>query len=191
VIVSLEFTCCARTAPTARTRQAWDSQSRTGEPAHTSYYSCVARSPWSRTLVGAWGVWLTSALTGLAGTHASAGGHAHHAAHGTIHGAGAAASHSSRARASHDPMHADHRAAQGAGRTSGIAPTHGSDREPVSYACLEHCCCGVPPALVARAAALPASLVAGLVLGRFADAASTRILRPHSQPFANGPPRTA
>ena len=146
-----------------------------GERAYPAYYSGVMRSLWSRIVVGTWGIWLTTAFTGVAGTHMSGGAHDQHAAHSQ--------------RAS--PVeHAAHSHARGASQSSEVA-VPSSDSAPLHYACMDQCCCGAPQAIVARAVALPLSAGVGALQRHYAEVATARIRWAHSQPFANGPPHSA
>ncbi len=161
-----------------------------GEPACAPYYSNVARSLWSRILVGAWGVWLTTALSGVAGPHMSHGA-AGHLAHTHGHGPRAASSHLTHAVTAGTPGHAGHHEAQGTDQSSEIASTGDSDRAPVGFACLEQCCCGAPLAIVTRAVGLRTAAPGGVLLRRYAESVIAHFRWAHSQPFANGPPRSA
>jgi hypothetical protein len=70
----------------------------------------------------------------------------------------------------------------------GAADTQRPRTDPVNYACFDQCCCGVPVAIFAVAQGLPS--IAARVVGApaYAEAAITIVRRPHSHPFANGPP---
>ena len=145
------------------------------------------RSSWSRILVGAWGIWLTTALTGVAGTDMSAGAHVQHTTHGEHAALGEHAAHGEHAaRGEHAaPGHA-----RGASQSSEVTGP-GSNRAPLHHACMDQCCCGAPQAVVARAVALPSSAIVGALQQHYAEHTIPRIRWAHSQPFANGPPRSA
>lgn len=70
----------------------------------------------------------------------------------------------------------------------GAANTQKPAKEPVVYGCFDQCCCGVPIAIFAGTAGLPS--ISARVVGApgYAEAAITLVRRPHSHPFANGPP---
>src|SRR5258706_12055336 len=139
------------------------------------------RTSWSRILVGAWGIWLTTALIGVAGTDMSAGAHVQHASLGehAAHG-----EHAARGE------HAALGQARGASQSSEVTGP-GSNRAPLRHACMDQCCCGAPQAVVARAVALPFSAIVGALQQQYAEHTIARIRWAHSQPFANGPPRSA
>lgn len=151
----------------------------TGGPSHAPYNSGVTRSVWSRVLVGVWGIWLTTSMSGMAGVHMSHGvdGHSGHA-HAMEMGSA--------------PMpaaeHADHHDARGTDATSGVASKDDSHHALAGFACLEQCCCGTPIAIAARAVTLSANPRASALLQRYAEAVTSRTRLAHSQPFANGPP---
>jgi hypothetical protein len=156
----------------------------TGARMNAPYYSCVTRSPWSRILVGVWGVWLTTSLSGMAGLHMSHGAHGHSAAHAHVTEVGSTPS----AETAPTTAHAGHHDAQVIDATCGIASSDDSHHAPVGFACLEQCCCGNPLAIAARAVALSANPRATTLLQRHAEAVTARARRAYSQPFANGPP---
>jgi hypothetical protein len=149
-----------------------------------SYYSSVARSLWSRVLVGVWGIWLTTSMSGMAGVHMSHGAQGHTAGHAHAMEMGSAPAAATVPAAGH----ADHHNAQATHATYGIASKDDSHHTPAGFACLEQCCCGTPLAIAARAVALGANPRANALLQRYAEAGTARARRAHSQPFANGPP---
>jgi hypothetical protein len=148
------------------------------------YYSCVARSLWSRVLVGVWGVWLTTSLSGMAGLHMSHGAHGQTAAH--VHVMEMASV--PLAPAAPTAGHEGHHNTQAVDATCAITSRDDSHHAPVGFACLEQCCCGTPLAIAARAVALSVNPRASALLQRYAEAVTARARRAHSQPFANGPP---
>jgi hypothetical protein len=156
----------------------------TGGTLDEPYYSGVTRSPWSRVLVGVWGVWLTTSMSGMAGLHMSHGAHGPGAGHVHVMEMGSAPPAAPRPAAGH-PGHHDARATDA---TCGIASKDDSHHTPAGFACLEQCCCGTPLAIGARAVPLSANHRAGALLQRYAEAVAARARRAHSQPFANGPP---
>jgi hypothetical protein len=148
------------------------------------YYSGVARSLWSRVLVGVWGVWLTTSLSGMAGLHMSHGAHGQTAAHVHVMEMGSVPLAAAAPTAGHD----GHHDTQAVDATCAITSRDDSHHAPVGFACLEQCCCGTPLAIAARAVALSVNHRASALLQRYAGAVTARARRAHSQPFANGPP---
>jgi hypothetical protein len=144
----------------------------------------VARSLWSRVLVGVWGLWLTTSLSGMAGLHMSHGAHGLSAGHAHVMEGGS----EPHADAVPRSAHASHDDIRAADPTRRIASKDDSHHAPVGFACLEQCCCGTPLAIAARAVALGANHRANALLQRYAEAVTARARRAHSQPFANGPP---
>lgn len=144
----------------------------------------VARSLWSRVLVGVWGLWLTTSLSGMAGLHMSHGAHSPSAGHAHVM-EGGSEPHAAALPGSGHAGHVDLRAADA---TCGIASTDKSHHAPVGFACLEQCCCGTPLAIAAKAVSLGANPRANALLQRYAEAVTARARLAHSQPFANGPP---
>jgi hypothetical protein len=152
----------------------------TGGRVYGPYYSGVSRSLWSRVLVGVWGIWLTTSMSGMAGVHMSHGAQAHMAGHAHAMEMGSAPPAAA--------GHAGHHEAQATHATCGIASKDDSHHTPAGFACLEQCCCGTPIAIAARAVTLSANPRASALLQRYAEAVTARARRAHSQPFANGPP---
>jgi hypothetical protein len=129
-------------------------------------YYCLVRPPaWIRALIAIWGLWFTAALSEAPGIHTCAvhGDHAGHAA-----GAG----------------HAGH-------MVHGSAPSAPADsqRAPATCTCLGLCCCVAPVAEPAASIDLPESIVRVAVTAPVGSLAISVVLRAHSLPFANGPPR--
>jgi hypothetical protein len=149
-----------------------------------SYYSGVARSLWSRVLVGVWGIWLTTSMSGMAGVHMSHGAHGHTAGHAHVMPMGSAPP----APAEHAAGHPGHHDVQATDVACGVASKDESHHTPAGFACLEQCCCGTPIAIAARVVALSANPRASALLQRYAEADATHSRPAHSQPFANGPP---
>jgi hypothetical protein len=149
-----------------------------------AYYSHVACSLWSRVLVGVWGIWLTTSMSGMAGVHMSHGaaGHTGGHAHDMEMGSPPPASPIPAAE------HAGHHDAQPTDATGSVASNDDSHHALAGFACLEQCCCGTPLAIAARAVALGANPRANALLQRCAEAVTAGARRAHSQPFANGPP---
>lgn len=145
------------------------------------------RSSWSRILVGTWGIWLTTALTGVAGTDMSAGAHVQHAIHGAHAALGEHAAHGDHAARGENAALGHARGASLSSEVTGPS----SDRAPLHHGCMDQCCCGAPQAIVARAVALPFSAIVGALQRHYAEHTIARIRWAHSQPFGNGPPRSA
>jgi hypothetical protein len=156
----------------------------TGGRLNRTYYSGVARSLWSRVLVGVWGIWLITSMSGMAGVHMSHGAQGHTAAHVHAMEMGSVPPETPISKGGH----AGHQAAQATHATFGIASKDDSHHTPAGFACLEQCCCGTPIAIAARVVALSANPRARALLQRYAEAVTARARRAHSQPFANGPP---
>lgn len=129
-------------------------------------YNClVRRLAWVRALIAVWGLWFTAALSEAPGIHACAV-HGDHAGH--VAGVG----------------HAGHMV-HGSG-TSAPADSH---RAPATCTCLGHCCCVAPVGAPATSIELPDSIVRVAVTAPLTKLAAPVVLRAHSLPFANGPPR--
>jgi hypothetical protein len=182
-VVSLRFVWRARCAFMAQIGGNL-TLSFTGAQLNAPYYSCVARSLWSRILVGAWGVWLTASMLGMAGVHMSHGAHGHSAGHAHVMDMGSAPP----AAALHGSGHAGHHDIQVTDAACGVASKDDSHHAPAGFACLEQCCCGTPLAIASGRSAIGANPRADALLQRFTEAVTARARRAHSQPFANGPP---
>ena len=156
----------------------------TGGALDAPYNSGVTRSLWSRVLVGVWGIWLTTSMSGMAGVHMSHGASGHSAGHAHAMEMGSPPSPSPVPAAEH----AGHHDAQATDATGGVASKDDSHHAQAGFACLEQCCCGTPIAIAARAVTLGANPRAGALLQRYAEAVTSRARLAHSQPFANGPP---
>ena len=156
----------------------------TGGPSNAPYNSNVTRSLWSRVLVGVWGVWLTTSMSGMAGAHMSHGADGHAAGHAHAMEMGSAPPAAPMAATEY----ADHHDAKATHATGRVASKDDSHHAQAGFACLEQCCCGTPIAIAARTVTLGANPRAGALLQRYAEAGSSRPRPAHSQPFANGPP---
>ncbi|MGZ3572852.1 MAG: hypothetical protein ACXWND_12800 [Gemmatimonadaceae bacterium] len=144
----------------------------------------MTRSPWTRVLVGVWGIWLTTSMSGMVGAHMSHGADGHTAGHADAMEMGSAPP----AAPAPAAGHAGHHDARATDATCGTASKDDSHHTPAGFACLEQCCCGTPLAIAARAVALGANPRASALLQRYAEAVTSRARPAHSQPFSNGPP---
>jgi hypothetical protein len=156
----------------------------TGGALDAPYNSGVTRSPWSRVLVGVWGIWLTTSMSGMAGAHMSHGADGHTAGHAHAMEMGSAPPAAPLPAAGH----AGHHDARATEATCGTVSADGSHHTAAGFACLEQCCCGTPLAIAVRAVPLSANPRANALLQPYAETVTASARRAHSQPFANGPP---
>jgi len=124
----------------------------------------MRRPVWLRALAAVWAIWLQAALLSPASFD-----------HCPEHGSHAAAMHA-----------ADH-----AGHTAHLVHDHGAPADQHgkhACTCLGACCCAVPVAVAATRIDVPAFATVDVAPIRDPDARVAVALRPHSLPFANGPP---
>jgi hypothetical protein len=124
----------------------------------------MRRPAWLRAFAAVWAIWLQAALLAPASFD-----------HCPEHGSHAAATHA-----------ADH-----AGHAAHLGHDHGAPSDQHSKhacTCLGACCCAVPVAVVANHIDVPALRTVNAAPIRNDDARVAVALRPHSLPFANGPP---
>jgi hypothetical protein len=123
----------------------------------------MRRPAWLRAFAAVWAIWLQAALLAPASFD-----------HCPEHG--------SHAVQMHMADHAGHAMAHGHGAP---ADQHGSKH---ACTCLGACCCAVPVAVVATRIDVPALATVDAAPIRDHDSRVAVALRPHSLPFANGPP---